>query len=202
MTASTMKVQQIEVSKLKPYKNNPRHNDRTIAMVAESIKTFGFQQPIVVDEKMVIIAGHTRLEAAKSLGLKKVPVCIADLPPNLAKQYRLADNKIAEASDWDMPALKIELQSIVDADGLEAAVLTGFDEGELARILSGDPPATDDDGQANEAVISYIMVFDDEKQKERFYDFLRKLKDKYPQAETAAQRVDEFLSDNSEAWDE
>ena len=73
-----MKVELIEIGRVIPYARNPRRNENAIAKVAASIKEYGFRQPIVVDEEMVIIAGHTRLQAAQSLGLKKVPVHIAD----------------------------------------------------------------------------------------------------------------------------
>ena len=72
-----MKVELTEIGRVIPYARNPRKNDAAIAKVAASIKEYGFRQPIVVDEEMVIIAGHTRLQAAQSLGLKKVPVHVA-----------------------------------------------------------------------------------------------------------------------------
>jgi len=81
--------------------------------VAASIKEFGFKQPIVVDKEFTIIAGHTRLKAAKKLGLKEVPVIVADdLNDAQVKAYRLADNKTAEFAEWDMSALATELQEL------------------------------------------------------------------------------------------
>ncbi len=73
-----MNVQQVKIEKVKPYDKNPRKNKAAVDYVANSIKEFGFQQPIVVDKDMVVIAGHTRLKAAKKLKLKEVPVVIAD----------------------------------------------------------------------------------------------------------------------------
>jgi hypothetical protein len=88
-----MNIIELETSKILPYINNPRKN-LNAEKVASSIKEFGFQQPIVLDKENVIIVGHTRFEAAKILGLEKVPVVIADLPKNKAKAYRIADNRL------------------------------------------------------------------------------------------------------------
>lgn len=111
-----MNIEYIDVDKVKPYPNNPRVNDDAVESTAESIKQFGWQQAIVVDKNMVIIAGHTRLKAAKKLGYKKVPIKIADLSDEKAKAYRLADNKVAEASVWDTKKLMKELDELTDID--------------------------------------------------------------------------------------
>ena len=106
-------VQYMAVSEIVPYENNPRLNDASVDYVANSIKEFGFKQPIVVDKDMVIIAGHTRWKAAKKLGLKEVPVIVADdLSPEQANAYRLADNKVGEFSLWDFDKLDLELGEI------------------------------------------------------------------------------------------
>lgn len=95
-----MKVELIEIGRVIPYARNPRKNEAAIAKVAASIKEYGFRQPIVVDEEMVIIAGHTRLQAAQTLALKKVPVHVATgLTPAQIKAYRLADNRTHEDAD-------------------------------------------------------------------------------------------------------
>ena len=86
---------------------------RSFEYVAESIRQFGWKQPIVIDRDGVIIAGHTRYKAAHRLGLTKVPCLIAeDLTPEQVKAYRLADNKVSEISDWDFDALASELDSL------------------------------------------------------------------------------------------
>jgi ParB-like chromosome segregation protein Spo0J len=104
-------------SDLIPYPGNPRRNDQAVAAVAESIKRYGFQQPIVVDADMVVIAGHTRLKAAQKLKLKEVPVVIAaDLTPEQVREYRLADNRVAEFAEWDQTALNIELADLPGLD--------------------------------------------------------------------------------------
>lgn len=138
-----MKIENIETNKILPYINNPRKN-LNADKVASSIKEFGFQQPIVVDKEMIIIVGHTRHQAAKLLGLKTVPVVIADLPPLKAKAYRIADNRLNEDSEWDMGLLNIEFTDLLD-NNFEMENL-GFDDKELERLIVGDEKGlTDDD---------------------------------------------------------
>ncbi|NLB81562.1 MAG: ParB N-terminal domain-containing protein [Clostridiaceae bacterium] len=108
-----MEIKMIDISKLKPYEKNPRHNDAGVDALAESIKQFGFKVPIVIDENMVIVAGHTRLKAALKLKLKQIPCVIADnLSNNQIKAFRLADNKISEMSEWDYASLFDELDKL------------------------------------------------------------------------------------------
>ena len=112
-----MKVIEIGVEKLKAYEKNPRKNDNAVEAVANSIKEFGFKVPIVIDENFTILAGHTRLKAAKKLGIKKVPCVIADdLTDEQAKAFRLADNKTGELANWDFDLLPEELSGIDDFD--------------------------------------------------------------------------------------
>lgn len=113
-----LKVQYWPIDDVRPYPNNPRNNDEAVEYVANSIREFSFQQPIVVDTDGTIIAGHTRLKAAKRLGMETVPVVVADnLTPAQVNAYRLADNKVAEAATWDMDALAVELEGLeVDFD--------------------------------------------------------------------------------------
>ena len=96
-----------------PYENNPRINDNAVQYVAESIKQFGFKVPIVIDENNVIVCGHTRIKAAKELGIEEVPCIIADdLTEDQIKAFRLADNKVGELAKWDMDALLEEMEGI------------------------------------------------------------------------------------------
>lgn len=98
-----------------PYQNNPRRNKRAIAKVADSIKRYGFLKPIELNEDGVIINGHTRLEAAKKLGLTEVPCIVVDgLTPEQQNAYRLADNKTQELAEWDGEKLTFELANIED----------------------------------------------------------------------------------------
>lgn len=100
-----------------PYINNPRNNDGAVDKVASSIKNFGFKVPIVVDGDNEIIAGHTRLKAAKKLGMDEVPCIVADdLNDGQIKAFRLADNRVAEFAEWDMELLESELEELKDYD--------------------------------------------------------------------------------------
>lgn len=100
-----------------PYVNNPRNNDGAVDKVASSIKNFGFKVPIVVDGDNEIIAGHTRLKAAKKLGMDEVPCIVADdLNDGQIKAFRLADNRVAEFAEWDMELLESELAELEDYD--------------------------------------------------------------------------------------
>jgi ParB/RepB/Spo0J family partition protein len=95
-----MKIELRKLSEIKPYPGNPRNNDDAVDAVAQSIREFGFRQPIVVDVEGVIICGHTRYKAAQKLGLEKVPVHVAkDLTPEQIKAYRIADNQTASLAD-------------------------------------------------------------------------------------------------------
>jgi len=131
-----------------PYARNPRTvPESAIAKVAASIKEFGFRQPVVVDAEGVVIAGHTRLLAAQRLGLAQVPVHVAaDLSPQQAKAYRLADNRSAQETAWDEELLPLELGELLADDfALEA---TGFDPDELAALLSSPNPGLTDPDDA------------------------------------------------------
>ena len=123
-----LKIEYMNVNDLIPYINNPRKNDDAVGKVASSIKNFGFKVPIIVDKGNEIIAGHTRLKAAKKLGLEEVPVIKAeDLNEAQVKAFRIADNKVTEYSEWDEELLKIELE------GIEG--FTGFDNKEIKKLL-------------------------------------------------------------------
>lgn len=129
-----MKIEEVKTEILKPYDKNPRINDDAISKVVESIKNFGFQQPIVVDDNFTVIVGHTRLKAAKELNLGTVPVIVAsNLTKEQVKAYRLADNKVAEFAEWDMELLGDELKDILSGENL----FTGFDDFETESILIG-----------------------------------------------------------------
>lgn len=138
---------------LVPYEKNPRKNDGAVPAVAASIEEFGFKVPIVIDKDGVIVAGHTRLKAAKKLGMAEVPCIIADdLTPEQIKAFRLADNKTGELADWDFGLLDEELAELgafdMTAFGFEeqpedpnAAVEDDYDEEHeeiQARVKRGD----------------------------------------------------------------
>src|SRR5262245_4622807 len=105
-----MKIDTRKLADIRPYDQNPRHNDDGVDALVASIREFGFRQPIVIDEQGVIIVGHTRWKAAQRLGLAEVPVHVAgELSPEQAKAYRIADNQTANLSSWDKDLLALEL---------------------------------------------------------------------------------------------
>mgnify|MGYP001035536442 CR=1 FL=1 len=108
-----MKIKDISISCIHEYDNNPRNNEKAVDAVAESINQFGFKVPIVIDKDCVIVAGHTRVKAAKQIGMTSVPCVIADdLTEEQLKAYRLADNKTAELAEWDFEKLHEELKAL------------------------------------------------------------------------------------------
>lgn len=112
-----MNVIEMNVEELIPYENNPRKNDEAVDKVALSISAFGFKVPLVIDSNNVIVTGHTRLKAAKKLGIKSVPCIKADdLTDEQIKAFRLADNKVAEFAQWDEEKLMQELEALGEVD--------------------------------------------------------------------------------------
>ncbi len=109
-----MKVHDINIYDIKEYKNNPRKiPERAIEAVAASIKNFGFVNPVVLDKDNVIVCGHTRLQAAKRLGIQEIPcVIVDDLTPEQVQAFRVIDNKTSELSSWDFEKLDLELEEL------------------------------------------------------------------------------------------
>ena len=131
-----MEVIEKEVTGLIPYASNSRtHDDAQVAQIAASIKEFGFNNPVLIDETGGIIAGHGRVLAARKLGLDKVPTIeLAHLTPNQRKAYVIADNKLALNAGWDMEMLSLEMGDL-DKEGFDLSLI-GFDDNELAAILA------------------------------------------------------------------
>ena len=141
-----LKISEMKTAELIPYANNPRKNGNAVGAVAASIKEFGFKVPIVIDEDGIIVAGHTRLLAAKELGLESVPCIVADdLTPEQVKKFRLADNRVGELSEWDFEKLAIELEELdFDMEDL------GFGFAETEEPLN-DGKGDETEGGASEA---------------------------------------------------
>ncbi len=152
-----MEVESKPIQSVTPYARNPRKNDEAVAKVAASLKEYGWQQPIVVDADGVIIAGHTRLQAAQRLGMDEVPVAVAsDLTPEQVKAYRLADNRVAQEADWDNDLLKLELADLKEFEfDLE---LTGFDKGELDALLAEETEGLTDPDEVTEPPETPVTV--------------------------------------------
>ena len=187
---------EIEVDKLIPYAKNARnHSDLQIAQIAASIKEFGFNDPIEIDEDNMILAGHGRVLAARKLGLSKVPfVKIEGLSKAQKQAYILTNNKLALNSDWDNELLKIELHDLSDMK-FDMEML-GFDGAELSEIMYPEPTkSTDPSDKPLNFSIQYNIVFDDEQQQEVFYAFIRFLKEKYPETDSVGQRLSEYIGE-------
>ena len=106
-----------KTSDLIPYAKNARKNDKAVKYVAKSIKEFGFKVPIIIDSNNVVVCGHTRLKASEQLDIEEVPCIVADdLTDEQIKAFRLADNKVAEQSEWDLNLLNDELDDILNID--------------------------------------------------------------------------------------
>lgn len=130
-----MRIEDRDIATIRPYEHNPRINADAVDAVAASIREFGFRQPIVVDNRGVIIAGHTRHKAALKLGLKVVPVHVAtDMTPEQVQAYRLADNRLAELSQWDYDLLPLELSELQGGE-VDLTAL-GWDAKEIERMLA------------------------------------------------------------------
>lgn len=115
-----MKIKLVSLQDLKPYYNNPRDNAGAVPAVIESFKRYGFIKPIICDKDSVIIAGHTRYIAAFQLGLQQVPVVYSDMSEENAKLFRIADNKLAEKSEFDETKLLEELKALQVPENLQA----------------------------------------------------------------------------------
>jgi DNA modification methylase len=144
MSANRLNVVTMKIADLKAYENNPRKNEKAVDAVANSINSFGFKVPVIIDKNNVVVAGHTRLMACKKLGIDEVPCVIADdLTEDQIKAFRIADNKTAELADWDFDKLKEELGSIeIDMEQF------GFTD--LEKIM--DREVMEDEFDENEAL--------------------------------------------------
>lgn len=166
---TTLAVEDWPIEQVIPYERNPRRNKAAVEKVAASIREFGMRQPIVVDEQRVIIVGHTRLLAAKLLGMTTVPVHVAKgLPGAKVKAYRIADNRTNDEAGWDLELLGQELADLKTADfdlGLTALngneILAALGESRLMdreAAWAGMPEFVQHDAGG----ISLVMHFADE----------------------------------------
>lgn len=137
MDMKEREVQYCSPEELIPYEKNPRDNRLAIDDVVRSIEEYGFTNPILVNEEKVILAGHTRREAAILAGMEKVPYIVVDgLTEAQQKAYRLADNKLSELALWDEDLLKEELEDLLDED--YDLSLTGFSDVDLTDLLKDE----------------------------------------------------------------
>lgn len=142
MDMKEREIQYCNPEELIPYEKNPRDNRAALDAIELSIEEYGFTNPILVNEEKVILAGHTRREAAILAGLEKVPYIVVDgLTEAQQKAYRLADNKLSELSIWDEDLLNEELEDLLDED--YDISLTGFSDVDLTDLLKDEEDLED-----------------------------------------------------------
>lgn len=141
-----LKVEYRPIEALTPYAGNARtHSQKQVAQIAASIRRFGFVSPVLLGKDDVVIAGHGRIEAARSLAMAQVPTIRLDhLSPAERRAYLLADNRLAELAGWDTDLLALELQGLEALDLDFELEITGFDGTELERLLAPGADAADD----------------------------------------------------------
>ena len=158
MPKESMRIEWWDIDRVIPYENNPRHNDDAVEKVANSLREFGWKQSLVVDPDGVLIVGHTRLKAAKSLGMDKVPVLVAnDLTPSQCQMYRVADNSTGEIATFDLDMLAVEIDGLqVDFDVEDFGV-------DLSKLDLGFEPSFDDveDEQEPDESVTVKVLFHD-----------------------------------------
>lgn len=163
----SLKVEQWPIERLIPYARNPRKNDAQVDRMVSAIKEFGFRIPVVAKSDGTVVDGHLRLKAAQKLGLKEVPVALADeLTEAQVKAFRLLANKSANWAEWDDELLKLELKELKELD-FDLA-LTGFDAEELGDLwLEG----TTEPKNEEQYFETYSVVIDceNEAEQEAFY---------------------------------
>jgi len=175
-----MEIQEINIDEIIPYKNNPREiSNEAVEKVVKSIKNFGYNQPIVVDQDNVIIVGHTRWKALKKIGKEKAFIIKKNFTQNNAIAYRIMDNRANEESKWQNKLLKEELNLLQDENfNLD---LTGFDETELDQFFLPKEEDTigDIDLDIAQNDVKMIQIFFNPEQEINFKEAIEKLYEKY-----------------------
>lgn len=153
-----LKIEYLPVGKLLRYAKNSRtHSDEQVEQLVNSIREFGFTNPVLIDEKNELIAGHGRLAAAEILEMDKVPaIRLSNLSEKQKKAYRIADNKLALNAGWDMQLLAEEVKELMD-DDFDIDLL-GFNDAELDEMLSDEQPQEEDDNSSPVVEIKYLAI--------------------------------------------
>lgn len=163
-----MEIIERNIEELIPYENNPRNNDAAVEYVANSIREFGFKNPIIIDRNNVIVAGHTRAKAAEKLGMVKVPTIMADdLTDEQIQAFRLADNKVSEFSGWNFSILEKELEELELTFDMQEF---GFNDAEKIEIESESDDKEVDFSESWEVIVEC----ENESQQESLYNRLTK----------------------------
>ena len=162
---SVLNVEWVDRDSVRPYVRNSRRNDPTVAEVAKSIEQFGWQQPIVIDQNNIIVAGHSRWRAAAQLKQSQVPVIRFKGTAEQAHYYRILDNRSQENSDWDLDLLRGEL---IDLDNEYA---TGFTDQEIDKILG---QGESKNKLAEKTVFEIVVICESETQQQELYEYVIK----------------------------
>lgn len=154
----TLKIEYLPLSKLLRYAKNSRtHSAAQVDQLVNSIREFGFTNPLLIDEKNELIAGHGRLTAAEILAVEQVPaIRLSNLTEKQKKAYRIADNKLALNAGWDMQLLAEEVSGLIESDF--DIDLLGFSEAELDEMLNEDPPPSDEGDAPPVVQIKYLSI--------------------------------------------
>jgi DNA modification methylase len=158
---SNLTIELLPTTSLKPYARNPRtHSDKQIRQIAESIRAFGFTNPVLIDRDGGVIAGHGRIEAARQLGIEQIPTLrLADMTESQKRAYVIADNKLAENAGWDTELLAVEFQYLSEFDLEFDLTVTGFETGEI-DVLLGEadqkPDKADEVPEADSTAVSRL----------------------------------------------
>lgn len=145
---SEMNIAKVSINDIRPYWRNPRKNDDTVDALMDSIQKYGYTVPIVVDQEGVILAGHARYRALVQLGYEKVRIVQVELDEEKARQFRIADNKAGEFTEWDIDTLEKELEDL-GAGSMEN--ISGFFQSEewsdLMDVSSFNTAQDDSEGE-------------------------------------------------------
>lgn len=193
-----LNIEYLNINSLEPYARNSRtHSENQILQISQSITEFGFTNPILIDAKNEIIAGHGRVLAAKHLGMNEIPcIRLEELTDIQKRAYVIADNKMAENAGWDKEILKLELHALEEF-GFDLK-MTGFDPSELSEFMFDDPVDEDKYGDDElNFIIQYNVIFDDKEQQDKWFQLIKNLKTKYPDAETIGQRLIQYIEDTN-----
>lgn len=180
-----MKISKVKISDIKPYFNNPRDNSNAVIPTMESIKRYGFIKPIICDKEGVIICGHTRYLAAFRLGHEFVPVIYSDMDEEKAKHFRIADNKVAEKSEYDEEKLYNEIRNLEIPESMQA-----FFFEDLSHLLNF---------QINTSEIN-DQYLQDEEDEEMSYEYTEDEQDEYvaPQRQSYTTEIEPNVDDEEE----
>lgn len=194
-----MKISKVKISDIKPYFNNPRDNSNAVIPTMESIKRYGFIKPIICDKEGVIICGHTRYLAAFRLGHEFVPVIYSDMEEEKAKHFRIADNKVAEKSEYDEEKLYNEIRNLdipesmqafffedlshllnfqVNTSDINDQYLQDEEEEELSNSLTAEEDAEEEHYVPKKQIVEYEdeQEFEEEVSEEKLDDEIYKVK--------------------------